>query len=42
MCDAGLSRIDSSVIGAEIGCYINDALNWAGPSSNIDYGVTPS
>ena len=40
MCDAGLCRIDSSLIGAEIGGYIDDALNWAGPSSNIDHGVT--
>ena len=42
MCDAGLRRIHSSVIGAEIGGYIDDALNWAGPSSYIDYGVTAS
>ena len=42
MCDAGLRRIYSSVIGAEIGGYIDDALNWAGPSSYIDYGVTAS
>ena len=42
MCDAGLRRIYGSRIGAQIGGYIEDALNWAGPSSDIDHGVTAS
>ncbi len=42
MYDAGLCRIYGSLISAEIGGDVDDALNWAGSSSDIDHGVTAS
>jgi hypothetical protein len=42
MCNTGQRGIYSSDIGAEIGSYVDDAMNWTGPSSDIDHGVTAS
>ena len=39
MWDAGLRCVRGSVIGTKIGGYVDDALNGARPSSDIDYKV---